>query len=307
MESAPTGGFSIALGDEEYALVEGSKEKSGTRSQTLVAEADGPVSLNISSSTNFADYDQYYIDDIRFEKLGTDMPGAVEEVVIVPDAGGALQASLQWKNPSLDFGGEPLKSLSGVIIERSMDAAFKTGVFADTVHTSEPGALQNKEVGFSEGGEWHFRFTCYNEQVSPLSVEESAWIGFDPIPAAPGNLRITAEAGGLSGFSWDKVETGSHGGILGGEITEYVAVRNPLKGGKNDTVRTAGLSCTFKKASLGFYTFTVHAVKDGSVNGLSASVNSIAGNMPHRSSASMWRISLMGTPCLFASTTVPRF
>lgn len=163
MESAPTGGFSIALGDEDYALVEGSKEKSGTRSQTLVAEADGPVSLNISSSTNFADYDQYYIDDIRFEKLGTDMPGAVEEVVIVPDAGGALQASLQWKNPSLDFGGEPLKSLSGVIIERSMDAAFKTGVFADTVHTSGPGALQNKEVGFSEGGEWHFRFTCYNE------------------------------------------------------------------------------------------------------------------------------------------------
>lgn len=280
MESAPTGGFSIALGDEDYALVEGSKEKSGTRSQTLVAEADGPVSLNISSSTNFADYDQYYIDDIRFEKLGTDMPGAVEEVVIVPDAGGALQASLQWKNPSLDFGGEPLKSLSGVIIERSMDAAFKTGVFADTVHTSEPGALQNKEVGFSEGGEWHFRFTCYNEQVSPLSVEESAWIGFDPIPAAPGNLRITAEAGGLSGFSWDKVEAGSHGGILGGEITEYVAVRSPLNGGKNDTVRTAGLSCTFKKASLGFYTFTVHAVKDGSVDGLSASVNSIAGNMP---------------------------
>lgn len=148
-------------------------------------------------------------------------PAPVTAPAVTPAAGGESKATLTWTNPTLTFGGEVLKTITKVVVERD-------GKTVGTVTQAVPGETSTftDNIGEAEGAEHTWLITAYNANGAGASVSVKAFVGRD-IPAAVTGISIEKLSPNSARISWSPVTTGVNGGWTNPETMAYDVVRNP--------------------------------------------------------------------------------
>lgn len=146
-------------------------------------------------------------------------PAAPGDLNVVAAAQGELNASLNWTNPSLTFGGEPLTELDEITVERNNEVIV---TFADPVVGSE---LSFEDDQLTAPGLYTYKVYGVNSFGNGFFASVAVYLGED-IPAAPENAQL--EAIGNDGLiSWDAPSEGINGGYLNEDELTYSVKRLP--------------------------------------------------------------------------------
>lgn len=232
-------------------------------SVTGIAESEMlPVSVQCTSNG-------IWLDDISIKMLypGT-TPDSVKSPVAKISEKGKHEVKISWTNPTLDAGGNPLKCLSGVIIQKtSTGGAFTTGVTADTIPTTDPGKEMSAIIAVPASNNYYFRIIPVNEDGPcpyPYDLGKVGFVGNDTVPASPRALKAVPVPGGRAAISWEEVTSGRYDGYLNGSITGY-EVRLTTYDTKvllNDTVVVSGREYTTGILPPGIYCAGVKAIRN---------------------------------------------
>lgn len=171
-------------------------------------------------------YNGIYLDDISIKMLypGT-TPDSVRAPKVVIAEKGKLEAKVSWINPTLDAGGNPLKALTGIIIQKTFTGgAFTTGVTADTIPATELGKMMSATIAIPTSNNYYFRIIPINaDGPSPYYYDlgKVGFIGRDTVPIAPQVVEAIPILGNKANIKWDEVTLGRNGGYLDGIISGY--------------------------------------------------------------------------------------
>ncbi|MCF7858770.1 MAG: carboxypeptidase-like regulatory domain-containing protein, partial [Candidatus Cloacimonetes bacterium] len=145
-------------------------------------------------------------------------PGAPTDVVLTPDAGGALEAVIDWVCPDLTVSGDPLTELDEMQVYRDGDL-----IYTDTSPTIG-GVGTYTDVAIPSSGDYSYSVMGVNSAGDGLSVSVSSWIGED-VPAEVTDL-VLESVGGNGYLTWVNPTTGLNGGAFNEPILGYHIERN---------------------------------------------------------------------------------
>lgn len=148
-------------------------------------------------------------------------PDAVQSARITPGENGAPHAVLSWVNPSKTYGGEPLKAITRVEIERD-------GELVGTVTTAQPGAKSSytDNIASADGAVHTWLITAYNSGGPGVPSRISAFVGRD-VPAAVAEVKVEKTSPNSARVYWNPVTSGVNGGWTDLDGLTYDVVRNP--------------------------------------------------------------------------------
>ncbi len=139
-------------------------------------------------------------------------PAAVSDLVVTPDAGGALSCELTWINPDLTFAGDPLTEL------------LETRVYRDDnlVYTNSSPVIGDPD-GYTDAltvsGLYNYSVTAYNSIGEGPAVSFETWVGED-VPNVVEDLLLVGEYG-HGHLTWTNPTTGLNGGAFNNAILGY--------------------------------------------------------------------------------------
>ena len=145
-----------------------------------------------------------------------DAPAEVSDLVVTPDAGGALLCDLDWVNPDLTYAGDPLTELLETRV-------YRDGILVYANSGPGIGAPDGYTDALPDAGLYSYSVVAYNSAGEGPSVSAEVWIGED-VPDAVTDLTLTdVSAGDLTAqLDWTNPTTGYHGGyftaVLGYDI-----------------------------------------------------------------------------------------
>ncbi|MFW5724934.1 MAG: carboxypeptidase regulatory-like domain-containing protein [Bacteroidota bacterium] len=146
-------------------------------------------------------------------------PAAPLNFVVQAGENGVLTSQLEWTNPSVTFGGEPLTELQSVQLFRGQELVY-------TNDAPVPG--QNDSFGdntLPDDGLYSYTLFATNSVGNGPSVKSTVFIGND-VPAAPANvLLVSQDNNGL--LSWEAPQSGLNGGYVEPNDFSYSIIRMP--------------------------------------------------------------------------------
>ena len=150
-------------------------------------------------------------------------PGPPTDVVVTPDAGGALEAQIDWVCPTVQVNGEPLTDLDEMRVYRD-----DVLIYTDTTPViGGPGSYLDTAVPAS-GIIYAYKVIGFNDFGEGLGVTVSTWVGEDVPNLVENLLLVQTSPGVLSGtLTWDNPTTGLNGGAFNEPILGYHIVRYP--------------------------------------------------------------------------------
>ena len=180
--------------------------------QTLTPAADGDYYIGFHAVSD-ADNMILYLDDISVKKQGALPPAAVTEVVLTPDATGAVKATLSFKAPDKATDGSALTKLSGVkVMEADAELADITSVQVGKTATYTIENAGTKPANHT------YTLIPYNADGNGEKTVVSGWIGLDG-PTAPAG--VTAEPVGKNlKVAWEASKA-EHGGVFFADKVKY--------------------------------------------------------------------------------------
>ena len=161
-----------------------------------------------------------YVDDITVgEPISSKAPGEVTDLVLVPDYNGANSVEISFNAPAADFSGDPLESLSKVVVLRE-------GQEVKTFDTVTPG----QHISFTDETEsadtYTYEIVAYNTDGMGKSVTSTIHVGMGA-PVAPGNIRLGEnQAPGNITISWDKPLQNIYGFDQNPDLIRYAIYDN---------------------------------------------------------------------------------
>ncbi len=156
---------------------------------------------------------------IPFKKTAPDAPAAVSSLKVVTGANGSLSADLTWKNPSLNFAGNNLASLTKIEIYRNEQLVYE-------ISNPEIGATMSwKDTGM-ENGIVNYRVSAINEKGESSATSNPLFVGHD-VPAAPSQATLAAVDENSAKITWMAPQTGMNGGWIDGAALTYKITRLP--------------------------------------------------------------------------------
>ncbi len=189
-------------------------------------------------------------------------PGQPQNLAVVPDAMGVLQAQVDWDNPSTDVAGDPLAELLTVVLELD-------GVVVYTNPTPTIGAADSQLVLVAAPGSYTFTVKGTNTAGDGLPASQTVWVGED-VPAAPQNAMVTL-VDPIASVTWDAPVVGLNGGYFSGTGLTYDVLRNGTVLVADD-ISSTNLNDTL--VAPGNYFYTVIA-SNASGEGGSATTNAV--------------------------------
>lgn len=179
-----------------------------------------------------SDADKYYlnIDDLKVG-AATSMgaPGEATDIVITPDANGALKANVALQGSTKNLGGEALSAITKVEVSRG-------GAVVKTFTSPAVGAALSFDDTMDAGGNVTYTIQASNAEGPGREVSATAFVGVDA-PAAPTDVTIveTANVGEVK-VSWAAVTTDKNGNAINPALVTYTLCNNvnnawvPLRG-----------------------------------------------------------------------------
>ncbi len=163
-------------------------------------------------------------------------PGFPTDVVVTPDAVGALEADIDWICPTVKVNGDPLTELLEMRVYRDEDI-----IYTDTSPViGGPGTYTDSAVPAS--GTYTYKVVGYNSFDEGLSFTVTVWVGED-VPDAVIDLTLTDVSTEelIAQLDWVNPTTGLHGGTFNEPILGYHIERLP----DNVTFEVIGLATSF--------------------------------------------------------------
>jgi hypothetical protein len=147
-------------------------------------------------------------------------PGAITSFNVLAGAQGALNATLNWVNPSITANSQPLTSLTSIVIQRN-------GVIIHTINNPGVGAAGSfTDNSITQSGIYTYRVYAVNSVGDGLKTSKNSFVGID-VPAAPGNVNLVANGGNSGILSWEAPTTGLNNGYISGQNVKFKVVRMP--------------------------------------------------------------------------------
>lgn len=228
-------------------------------SEYLVPTATGNYYIGFHG---ISDADKYYlyVDEISVgAPTYASAPGVATDIVITPDAAGALKANVAFKAPALDFAGNALSSLTKVEVSRQ-------GEVVKTFENPAVGESLSFDDVLLEGGDVEYSFQGFNADGAGKVATASAFIGFDA-PQAPANVQMveTSTLGQVT-ITWDAVTEDVNGKPLSAADVEYVVTDdegNPVSEFMTETTFTIQAAAAGEQV---FAQYAVFALTNGGQN-----------------------------------------
>ena len=146
-------------------------------------------------------------------------PGVPTDFAVIPDAGGALEATIAWTCPTLQVNGDPLTDLDEMRVYRGEDL-----IYTDTAPViGGPGMYVDSAVPAS--GTYTYSAVGFNDFGEGIAASGTTWVGED-VPNVVDNL-VLVEQGGNGYLTWDNPTTGLNGGAFNNPILGYHILRYP--------------------------------------------------------------------------------
>ncbi len=204
-----------------------------------------------------SDKDKFYlyVDDIEVSAgISAAAPNVPTDLVVTPAAGGALNATVSFKAPAVDFAGNALTSnLTEIIVKRG-------DLIVKTFNNVAPGAECSFVDNMNEGGDVTYSVQAINADGEGLVATATAFIGIN-LPGTVQNVVMTEEGNtGTVTVTWDPVTTDVNGLPLAASDVTYAVY---LYSSNSRTLIQEGLtttSLTFQAAAEGEQDLVQYAV-----------------------------------------------
>ncbi len=140
-------------------------------------------------------------------------PGVPTNVVVTPDAGGDLEAVIDWVCPDVNIAGNPLTELDEMRVYRGDDL-----IYTDTSPViGEAGTYTDAPVPAC--GLYTYTVVGFNSSGEGFPVSVTTWVGED-VPAAVTDLLLE-EQDGNGYLTWINPTTSLYGGAFNNPILGY--------------------------------------------------------------------------------------
>lgn len=148
-------------------------------------------------------------------------PSNVSNLSAQPDAGGNLEATLSWVNPTTTISGNNLTSISSVVILRNWEQI-------EELDNMNPGEVVEFIDSSPEQGFCTYDIYATNNAGEGLHEEITIYVGED-VPAAVSDFTIEQSSPGelIATLSWVPPSQGAHGGAFDEGVTAYQLIRYP--------------------------------------------------------------------------------
>ncbi len=215
----------------------------------LKVDIKSGVTEVVDNNVLAAEFEGLYI---PFQVAEASAPSKVTDFTVTPGANGALQATLEWNNPTTTYGrGGTLISIDSVVVYRDGEAIQKfTGV--------APGEHLSLVDDVAESRFYSYSVQCFNEAGAGDRKAVSAFIGHDK-PQAVTAVAATVDdsADHKITVSWTAPATGIYGGWIDLENLAYRVVRSDGNTLYTDLRETSFVDAP---ASLANYSYAITAV-----------------------------------------------
>lgn len=216
-----------------------------TYTARIIPSADGNyfVGLHCISAA-----DRYYlfVDNLSVGAAQiSNAPDKPADFKVTPDASGAYQTDIELKAPSTNIHGEPVGSLTKVVVERD-------GVSIHTFNAPAPGATLTYTDKPGKNGRYTYSAAAYNADGRGIAVTADVVIGID-VPAQPTGISVkeTSNLGEVKA-TWERVTTDCKGySIPADKVTYDVYMLSPYTG-----------EWELKASALTDNTYTLRTLKD---------------------------------------------
>ncbi|MCL2072702.1 MAG: autotransporter-associated beta strand repeat-containing protein [Marinilabiliaceae bacterium] len=176
-------------------------------------------------------------------------PAAVTNFTVTPGNEGALNATLEWTNPTVTISGDPLTSITAVKV-------YHGNNYITTIYNPTPGTTSNYNYSAAAASNYTFKVVPENDAGKGISTSKTVWIGLD-VPAAPENVTLSINENGDATLTWDAPATGLHGAYF----TQTGLVYDVFRMYDNVQVATSQSGLTFSQTltEIGTYSYKVVA------------------------------------------------
>ena len=201
---------------------------------------------------------------IPYQYVADNAPSYVGSLAAAPTSEGANEVRLSWTNPSKDYRGGSLSSLSSLKV-------YRNSSLVTTISDAKPGEAATWTDKNVPSGSYIYKVVPANASGDGIYRESRTFVGYD-VPAAPQNVTLKA-SGKNATITWTAPTEGLNGGIFDKASLSYDVVRMP----DNKTVATSLKQCSVTDEALEHagYSYIVTA-KNAQGKGGSAQSNVVA-------------------------------
>ncbi len=145
------------------------------------------------------------------------LPDMVGNLTITPDANDGYEATISGTAPALDIFGNPLASISNIVIERD-------GVVEHTIPVSATGEAFSQVVTVPTTGNYAYTVYATNDSGNGTASVAKAYIGVQK-PSPVTDLTIKENSLGMATISWTAPTTGVDGEPLAADKISYNIIK----------------------------------------------------------------------------------
>lgn len=245
--------------NEENATVSNLSSATDEKTRSIIIKVtednDYNIGFHVYGQTSTA---YIYLDNISLEEI-VEVPAAVADLTVTPDAGAQLEALVAWTNPTLtNAGGELAEITKAELLRDGVVIYTKDNPIAGDKET-----YTDNDAALTAGNHTYTVLTYIGENASEASNEATVWIGPDDLKAVENAKAELAEDGASVTVSFDALDPatgGANGGYIG-EVT-YKVVRMPdeaviAEGAEDSPV----VDDTIEGLSLGAYYYEITVVR----------------------------------------------
>ena len=152
-------------------------------------------------------------------------PAQVTELTATPDATGALKATLEWTNPTLQWNKETLTKLDEVLVYKKENGEEK---LVETISASADKIGQKMtwtDENATDGINTYYVVACSEKNVKGVKDSVRVYCGED-VPGAVGNITLTKSGSGVK-VSWEAPTEGLNNGYVDAAKIKYDVKRIP--------------------------------------------------------------------------------
>lgn len=195
---------------------------------TFTPTADGTyyIGIHVENSYSF-DNGTFCIQNIEIA-VKPEIPAGVTAASVTAGLNGAMEATLQWTNPTTNTDGGALQELSGVKIYRStsvyMSASdyYLIATLTDGYNTAGA-AMEWKDTGLTTPDEYYYMIVPFNRNGNSTATAQTLstpWIGHDT-PQAVTDIVVTGAGDTGAYIDFTLPAKGQNGGYVDASATTY--------------------------------------------------------------------------------------